>query len=290
MDPNNQNPQVGDIAKLEEDLQKLNSQALPTQEAATSTVVSSVNTTAPVSLTNTQTPTSPPSNTQVDAPVTQSPTVPHGFPTAIHNGQVAETVNATAQNPAFSNPAFNQSPPQPTEVKTSEPGTNPPGKKSNLVLTIAFVLMAVAVLAAAAYAIGNSSKKSDQMSEAAPTTTSVTATPVSSTESATPAAYESSTSSPSASTTQPKTVEIKNFAYSPATLNVKAGETVTVKNSDSVAHSLTEDTSLFDTGLIQPGESKTFIAPTKAGSYKVHCVPHPSITGTIVVEESGNPS
>lgn len=286
MDPNNQNPQVGDLTKLEEDLQKLNSQVT----TPTPPPIATVSTTEPLKTAVVAEPVLPQTPIQ-EPPVAQikqetQPPVAHGFPTAIHNTDVTNgTVNPVAQNPAFA-----QNSNQQADVKPADPVGNPPGKKSNLVLTIAFVLMAVAVLAAVAYAVGNSFKKDKQPSQATNTTSYNVATPQASTESATPVATENSAASPSATTPLPKTIDIKNFAYSPSNLIVKPGETVTVKNSDSVAHSLTEDTNLFDTGLIQPGESKTFIVPSKAGSYKVHCAPHPSITGTIVVEDSGNPS
>lgn len=79
------------------------------------------------------------------------------------------------------------------------------------------------------------------------------------------------------------TVEIKDFAFSPATLTVKVGDTVTWVNQDSVGHSATADDGSFDTGVLSQGESNT-VTFTEAGSFPYHCTPHPNITGTVIVE------
>ena len=78
-------------------------------------------------------------------------------------------------------------------------------------------------------------------------------------------------------------VVIENFAFSPATLTVKVGDSVTWTNQDSVGHTITADDNSFDTGIIEQGKSKsnTF---SKAGTYTYHCGVHPSMTGKIVVE------
>ncbi len=78
-------------------------------------------------------------------------------------------------------------------------------------------------------------------------------------------------------------VEIKNFAYSPGSLHVKVGDTVTWTNKDAAGHSATADDGTFDTGVLGQGESGSFTF-TKAGTFSYHCLPHPSIKGTIVVE------
>jgi plastocyanin len=72
------------------------------------------------------------------------------------------------------------------------------------------------------------------------------------------------------------------MAFSPSTLTVRAGTTVTVTNRDAVAHTFTSDTNGWDSGLIQPGHSyrHTF---TQAGRYRYHCSVHPSMAGTVIV-------
>ncbi len=76
---------------------------------------------------------------------------------------------------------------------------------------------------------------------------------------------------------------ISNFMFSPMTASVAPGATVTVTNKDSVTHTLTATGGAFTTGDIGPGRSKTFRAPTKAGSYGYICDIHQYMKGTIVV-------
>lgn len=78
-------------------------------------------------------------------------------------------------------------------------------------------------------------------------------------------------------------IEIKNFAFSPTTLMVKVGDTVTWTNQDSAGHSATADDGSFDTGVLSQGESNT-VTFTEAGTFAYHCTPHPNIKGTVVVE------
>ena len=78
-------------------------------------------------------------------------------------------------------------------------------------------------------------------------------------------------------------VEIENFAFTPATITVKVGTTVTWTNKDTVRHTVTSDKGLFDSGLFGKGESFSFTF-TEAGTYTYHCTPHPNMKGTIIVE------
>jgi plastocyanin len=81
------------------------------------------------------------------------------------------------------------------------------------------------------------------------------------------------------------TIVIKNFMFSPATLTVSPGTVVTVRNEDSVTHTMTDEANpkLFSTGDVGPGQVKTFKAPAKAGSYPFFCTIHQYMTGTLVV-------
>ncbi len=78
------------------------------------------------------------------------------------------------------------------------------------------------------------------------------------------------------------TITIKNFSFH-GDLTVAAGATVTVHNSDGAGHTFTAKDKSFDTGPIDPGQSKTFTAPTKPGKYPVTCTFHPSMSGTLTV-------
>ncbi|ACU72860.1 blue (type 1) copper domain protein [Catenulispora acidiphila DSM 44928] len=79
-------------------------------------------------------------------------------------------------------------------------------------------------------------------------------------------------------------VVITNFAFSPTTLTVTPGETVTVLNKDSTAHTLTATGKAFDTGDITPGKSGSFIAPTIPGTYSYICMIHQFMHGTLTVK------
>jgi plastocyanin len=94
-----------------------------------------------------------------------------------------------------------------------------------------------------------------------------------------------STASASGGSTSADTIVIKNFMFSPMTLTVSPGTVVTVRNEDSVTHTLTDktDPKLFGTGDVGPGQVKTFKAPAKAGSYAFLCTIHQYMTGTVVV-------
>jgi plastocyanin len=78
-----------------------------------------------------------------------------------------------------------------------------------------------------------------------------------------------------------KSVAIRDFAFSPKTLEVHVGDVVTWTNRDNVAHSATARGGTFDTGLIQPGQSAS-IRFTIGGPYRYICTPHPSMTGTVI--------
>lgn len=77
------------------------------------------------------------------------------------------------------------------------------------------------------------------------------------------------------------TLSIAGFAFSPRSVSVLPGETVSVTNNDSVAH--TSTSSGWDSGDIQPGGTYTFAAPMLPGTYDFHCSIHPFMTGTLVV-------
>ena len=93
-----------------------------------------------------------------------------------------------------------------------------------------------------------------------------------------------SASSPASPTADTKTITMEDFAFSPANPEVRAGETITVVNKDSAAHTVTAvEGDAFDTGSIAGGESGTFTAPTEAGEYDFVCTFHPNMKGTLIV-------
>jgi plastocyanin len=76
-------------------------------------------------------------------------------------------------------------------------------------------------------------------------------------------------------------VTIDNLAFSPATLNVKAGQQVTWTNKQDIAHTVTADGGAFDHQM-PPGATFSFTFD-KAGSFPYHCTIHSSMTATIQV-------
>lgn len=82
----------------------------------------------------------------------------------------------------------------------------------------------------------------------------------------------------------PLSVVIKNFAFSPSSLNVKVGTSVMWTNDDAVTHTITSDSgSLLNSGMLSPGQSFSFTFD-RAGSFGYHCNIHPAMKGTVVVK------
>jgi len=79
------------------------------------------------------------------------------------------------------------------------------------------------------------------------------------------------------------TVEIVDFAFSPANLEIAAGTTVTWTNQGAAPHTATGDGGSFDTGRLDSGQSgtATFDQP---GAFPYVCSFHPDMTGTITVQ------
>jgi plastocyanin len=78
-----------------------------------------------------------------------------------------------------------------------------------------------------------------------------------------------------------------SFAFSPATLTIKAGTTVTWKNNTSVGHTVTsDDGKSFDSGTSNPiatGATFSFTFTTP-GTFAYHCEIHPFMKATIIVQ------
>lgn len=84
-------------------------------------------------------------------------------------------------------------------------------------------------------------------------------------------------------------VTIQDFAFSPATITVDVGDTVSWSNRDGVQHSATADDGSFDTGLLRRGQSDSHTF-TEAGTFAYHCTPHPNMTATVVVRAASTSS
>ena len=85
------------------------------------------------------------------------------------------------------------------------------------------------------------------------------------------------------------TITFDGSHFSPATLIVKSGTTVTIKNTssndlrmNSNPHPIHTDDADLNVGLVAAGQSKTFIV-TKLGSFGFHDHLDPSIQGRITI-------
>jgi plastocyanin len=80
-------------------------------------------------------------------------------------------------------------------------------------------------------------------------------------------------------------VKVDNFSFSPATLTVAVGTTVTWTNHDDIPHTVvsTDDPRAFRSKVLDTDEKFTYTF-TKAGSFAYFCSIHPKMTGTVVVK------
>jgi plastocyanin len=81
----------------------------------------------------------------------------------------------------------------------------------------------------------------------------------------------------------PVAVTIQAFLFSPASVEVPRGTTVTWTNQDSAPHTVVSDmTQEFASPTLGMGQSFSFTF-TKAGSYPYHCSIHPTMHGNVIV-------
>lgn len=80
-------------------------------------------------------------------------------------------------------------------------------------------------------------------------------------------------------------VDIRNSAFSPSVIHVATGTTVTWKNDDSVSHTVTSKTGLFDSKDMYNGNTFSYTFK-KAGTYPYVCIYHSMMTGTVVVSDT----
>lgn len=85
-------------------------------------------------------------------------------------------------------------------------------------------------------------------------------------------------------------VKITSSGFSPQTLTIKLGDSVTWENDDSENHTVNSAPHPTHTaypslnlGVIKPGDQKSLTFPT-TGTYKYHDHLNPSLTGSVTVE------
>jgi plastocyanin len=81
------------------------------------------------------------------------------------------------------------------------------------------------------------------------------------------------------------TIEIKDFAFNPQTLTVKAGEKITWINRDEEPHTVVSVEKQFKKSTALDTDQEFTITADAPGTYTYFCSVHPKMTGTIVVEK-----
>ena len=79
-------------------------------------------------------------------------------------------------------------------------------------------------------------------------------------------------------------VSLQGFAFSPSTLTIKKGDTVTWTNLDSIEHTVTSDSgNELDSALLSKGQAYSHTFDT-AGTFGYYCIRHPNMKAKIIVE------
>jgi LPXTG-motif cell wall-anchored protein len=78
------------------------------------------------------------------------------------------------------------------------------------------------------------------------------------------------------------TGSIVDFSFSPSTITVHVGDTVTWTNTGKQPHTATANNGSFNTGILQHGQSGSHTFTT-AGTFTYFCAVHPYMKGTVVV-------
>ena len=81
-------------------------------------------------------------------------------------------------------------------------------------------------------------------------------------------------------------IVIKDFHFTPETLTVKSGETITWINRDEEPHTVVSVEKQFKKSSALDTDQEFTITAGAPGTYTYYCTIHPKMTGTIVVEKS----
>ena len=90
-------------------------------------------------------------------------------------------------------------------------------------------------------------------------------------------------SSPSSSAASSPSGAFTIKAYKFPAFTASPGQKLTLVDGDSEPHSVTADDGSFDSGSFDNTAPGSLVAPTKPGTYAVHCTVHPSMHGTLTV-------
>ncbi|MDQ2767263.1 MAG: cupredoxin domain-containing protein [Gemmatimonadota bacterium] len=94
---------------------------------------------------------------------------------------------------------------------------------------------------------------------------------------------QGASASPPTTSAKPGAVVITNFAFTPPSIQIAAGDRVTWTNDDDVPHRIQSVNSAFAPSAVLDTKASYDVALTRPGEYKYFCSLHPTMTGTIVV-------
>jgi plastocyanin len=77
-------------------------------------------------------------------------------------------------------------------------------------------------------------------------------------------------------------VWIQGMAFTPSVITVVAGTKITFTNKDAIAHTVTSDAGLFESGQLKSGDTFNYTFST-VGSFTYHCSNHTTMTATVIV-------
>src|SRR3984885_12701193 len=80
------------------------------------------------------------------------------------------------------------------------------------------------------------------------------------------------------------TISIDNFTFTPQTMTVKTGTTVTWTNKDDIPHGIAATNNAFTRSKALDTDDSFSFTFTTPGTFQYFCYVHPHMTGTIVVE------
>ncbi len=94
--------------------------------------------------------------------------------------------------------------------------------------------------------------------------------------------YQQNPARPGTTVTGVTHMNMQNFAYQMANIQVRADSTVTWTNQDSVPHSVTFKNGMKDSSLLYQGQSFSYTFNTP-GTYQYYCTVHPNMVATVTV-------
>ena len=83
--------------------------------------------------------------------------------------------------------------------------------------------------------------------------------------------------------TTPNEVFLSNSVFDPVTLTVESGTTITWINKESMIHTVTSDSMIFNSNDMSKDKTFSWTFNTK-GTYAYRCLYHSNMKGTVIVQ------